>query len=285
MTNGDKQQFLPSIRDRVDRGFEEMIGRMINQEQGSRYKTDPEESMSNSMAKKIEIKLLKANSDRSHNSDKNPSIENKIPEPEIELGLQSTDRVRSKGELEPPALDVELFRKFSPTPSSSKKSLPSEGEDKCLVGDLLKKNPPNSLAVGDLSIIVEEENERLSKNMSLVQTHSPFESLVLEVIKHYRKNIFSVMFPFYKLDELETFQSHQNIDSIEGMKAQQSILNLKLFRFETMIPSLTPVEVTRALCDLSLYERWHSSVHEAAVKLKISSENSCVCYERHRRVV
>jgi len=93
------------------------------------------------------------------------------------------------------------------------------------------------------------------------------------------KNIFKIMFPNYSLKELSKLH---HFGSIYQSKISQLYIyvNVKDHTEQKMqfVVDLPLEIVCKAIYNVQLYKQWHPEINEGQVKLKISSENSCINY-------
>lgn len=101
--------------------------------------------------------------------------------------------------------------------------------------------------------------------------------------KKYHKNLFPVIFPHFALNDISSLHHFKSVyqSGNERMFVYQNTRNPEIFKMQMNV-DFAPSVVCDALSNLRLQKAWHPEIEDGYIKLKISSENSCIAYRKEK---
>lgn len=100
----------------------------------------------------------------------------------------------------------------------------------------------------------------------------------------YKKNLFELMLPNFLLTDLDYLTSYISVFSCytDKIYIYKHCNNNRRFRME-LSTKLDPEILMKAIFNIQLYKAWHPEVNEGTVRIRLTSENSAIVYQKHKR--
>lgn len=96
-----------------------------------------------------------------------------------------------------------------------------------------------------------------------------------------QRNIFRIFLPHYQLEDLPYLIHYKSVyqSPLSEFYIYQSTIDPLIYKIQ--FTTNLDIEIAcKAIYNMHLYKYWHPEISEAQVKLKISSENSCLTYQQ-----